>query len=383
MKLNKENWEKSKFGDVVQNINKHNKSPLTEGINRFISLEHIDSGVFNIIRWGDLNKEKTSFSKTFNPGDTLFGKRRAYLRKVAQADFKGVCSGDILVFRKKGDLLSDLIPFIASSNRFIDYAVSTSAGSLSPRTKWKDLSNYKLSLPPQDEQEIILNLFLTLKTQIEQTEAQEESLRKLKRQLLRDLFSGNFEFGDLLSKNDFEEKTFEEVADQISKRIDPAKTDLEIYVGLEHLDPDNLTIKRTGVPEDVKGIKLLIWKGDIIFGKRRAYQRKVAVSHFDGICSAHSMVLRAKENVIEKDFLPFFMQCDEFMERAVQISEGSLSPTIKWKVLKTQKFFFPKKEKQKRLIPLFKSFDKNIELLNSQTKTLKQLKQKLLDEILG
>ena len=131
------------------------------------------------------------------------------------------------------------------------------------------------------------------------------------------------------------------------------------------------------------GTKLKIYKGDIIFGKRRAYLRKVAVSHFDGIASAHSMILRANEKNIEKEFLPYFMQSDAFMGRAVQISDGSLSPTIKWKTLAQQEFVVPKKEKQKELTILFKQFDSTIGQLKQQKATLKDLKQKLLSEILG
>jgi type I restriction enzyme S subunit len=111
--------------------------------------------------------------------------------------------------------------------------------------------------------------------------------------------------------------------------------------------------------------------------------RKVAIADFEGIVSAHSMVLRANEPNIEKHFLPYFMQSDEFMNRAVQISEGSLSPTIKWRTLSQQEFVLPKKEKQNRLIEIFKQFDVPREQLRTQKQTLKTLKQKLLNEILG
>lgn len=90
-------------------------------------------------------------------------------------------------------------------------------------------------------------------------------------------------------------------------------------------------------------------KGDILFGKRRAYQRKVGIAPFDGIFSAHGMVLRPKENVIDKDYFPFFISSDQFMERAVRISVGGLSPTINWKDLKEQVFDIPNIEEQRNL----------------------------------
>jgi len=383
MKLNKEIWKKAIFGHIVENINVHDKEPISNGINRFISLDHINPGSFKLLRWGDLKTESTTFSKVFKSGDTLFGKRRSYLKKVAVANFDGICSGDILVFRSKNEFSPRLIPFIVASDRFIDYAVSTSAGSLSPRTKWKDLANFEIKLPPKSEQDKILNLFLTLEKQIEQTEEQEKNLLKTKRKLLWDIFSEKHEFGSYLNSKNYHTIKFGEVAQHISKRVDPDKTDLTNYIGLEHLDPDNLKIERQGTPADVKGTKLLIWKGDIIFGKRRAYQRKVAVSHIEGICSAHSMVLREKEDMIRKEFLPYFMQSDLFMDRAIQISEGSLSPTIKWKVLEKQEFVIPKIDFQEKLIDLFKHFDKLIYEFREQKITLMKLKQILLDEILG
>lgn len=135
---------------------------------------------------------------------------------------------------------------------------------------------------------------------------------------------------------------FDQIATNVNVRIDnPSESGMEHYVGLEHLDPDSLKIRRWGTPDDVEATKLMFKKGDIIFGRRRAYQRKLGVAEFDGICSAHAMVLRAKPDVVLPEFLPFFMQSDLFMNRAVEISVGSLSPTINWKVMAVQRFALP------------------------------------------
>jgi type I restriction enzyme S subunit len=75
----------------------------------------------------------------------------------------------------------------------------------------------------------------------------------------------------------------------------------------------------------------------------------VGIAPFDGIFSAHGMVLRPKEEVINKDFFPFFISSDQFMERAVRISVGGLSPTINWKDLREQEFEIPPLDEQKVL----------------------------------
>ena len=143
---------------------------------------------------------------------------------------------------------------------------------------------------------------------------------------------------------------FGEMATNVTERVDrPAESGVDRYVGLEHLEPASLRIRRWGVPTDVFGTKLRFRKGDIVFGRRRAYQRKLAVAHFDGICSAHALVLRAQPRVVLSDFLPFFMQSEGFMERAQRISVGSLSPTINWKTLEREEFALPPLPKQRRI----------------------------------
>jgi len=165
---------------------------------------------------------------------------------------------------------------------------------------------------------------------------------------------------------------FDEIAISVTDRVQPAETELEHYVGLEHLDPESLKIRRWGSPSDVIGQKLGFRKGDIIFGKRRAYQRKLAVADFDGICSAHAMVLRPETDVVLPEFLPFFMQSDLFMNRAMEISVGSLSPTINWRTLAQQEFPLPSLDEQRRIAKLFLSledtFNSTYELVNSTSK---------------
>jgi restriction endonuclease S subunit len=143
---------------------------------------------------------------------------------------------------------------------------------------------------------------------------------------------------------------FDQMAVMVNDRIDnPSEAGVDRYVGLEHLDANSLTIRRWGSPSDVEATKLRFRAGDIILGRRRVYQRKLGVPDFDGICSAHAMVLRARPEVTLPEFLPFFMQSDLFMERAKQISVGSLSPTINWKTLAAEQFALPPLDEQRRI----------------------------------
>lgn len=157
---------------------------------------------------------------------------------------------------------------------------------------------------------------------------------------------------------------FDQMAANVNVRIDnPSESGMEHYIGLEHLDSDSLKIRRWGTPDDVEATKLMFKKGDIIFGRRRAYQRKLGVADFDGICSAHAMVLRAKPDVVLPEFLPFFMQSDLFMNRAVEISVGSLSPTINWKTMAVQEFVLPPLMEQQRILKLLSAVEVGLESL--------------------
>lgn len=165
------------------------------------------------------------------------------------------------------------------------------------------------------------------------------------------------------TRHQFQRVRFDRMAVQVKGKVEPAEAEVDRYVGLEHIDPESLRIRRWGDPSDVESSKLLFKSGDIIFGKRRAYQRKVAVADFDGICSAHAMVLRPKTDVVLEEFLPFFMESDTFMDRAVKISVGGLSPTINWKDLAKEEFALPPLEEQRRSAKVLLAIERDREAL--------------------
>ena len=142
---------------------------------------------------------------------------------------------------------------------------------------------------------------------------------------------------------------FDEIAINSTAKKKPVESDKFHYVGLEHIDSGSFEITRWGSDVAPVGEKLIMQKGDVLFGKRRAYQRKVAIAPFDGIFSAHGMVLRPKEDVICKEFFPFFLSSNQFMDTAIRISVGGLSPTINWKDLQKQEFELPSIEEQRVL----------------------------------
>lgn len=154
---------------------------------------------------------------------------------------------------------------------------------------------------------------------------------------------------------------FDQIAINSTAKKKPTEEDKYHYIGLEHIDSQNLIVSRWGSEIAPKGEKLLMKKGDVLFGKRRAYQKKVAIAPFDGIFSAHGMVLRPNEEVVDKDFFPMFISSDYFLDAAIAISVGSLSPTINWKDLARLEFDLPPIEEQQKLAKVLWSINDTLQ----------------------
>ncbi len=162
-------WESVRFGDVVDLVSDTSRNPEAEGITRFIGMEHLEPGSLHIKTWGEL-VDGVTFTKRCRKGQVLFGKRRAYQRKVAIAEFDAVVSGDIYVFQAKEELLDPkLLPFLCMSERFFQFAVETSAGSLSPRTNWSHLKDFEFILPPLDQQRRIAELLWAVDEDVQES----------------------------------------------------------------------------------------------------------------------------------------------------------------------------------------------------------------------
>ena len=141
---------------------------------------------------------------------------------------------------------------------------------------------------------------------------------------------------------------FSEIAYNINQKKMPEPGDEEMYIGLEHLDSGSLKVKRWGSDVPITGEKLVMKKGDILFGRRNTYLRRAAIAPHDGIFSAHGMIFRPNTAVMDEDYFPFFISSDYFMNAAIRISVGSLSPTVNWKTLKELEFDIPDLESQRK-----------------------------------
>ena len=148
------------------------------------------------------------------------------------------------------------------------------------------------------------------------------------------------------------------LGDVAEERRETCKGNKDGYpaVGLEHLTPEEITLTSWDEGSDNTFTKMFR-KGDVLFGRRRAYLKKAAVAPFDGICSGDITVIEAKPRYILPELLPFIIQNDALFDFAVEKSAGSLSPRVKWEHLKSYEFELPDIDKQRELAELLWAMD--------------------------
>jgi type I restriction enzyme, S subunit len=169
--------DRVQLGSLVKLSTESAKDPAAVGLTRSVGLDHIDSDDLRLRRWSDIGNG-ADFTRVFRAGDVLFGKRRSYQRKVALADFDGVCSGDILVVRSSDPRLDGLyLAYLLASPLFIGHAISSSAGSLSPRIRPRDLERFEFDLPSLDEQRRVVEVMRAVDREIEAAEVAQSSSR--------------------------------------------------------------------------------------------------------------------------------------------------------------------------------------------------------------
>lgn len=159
--MDKSAWKRVKLGEVAA-ASKEKIDPHDGTVDRFVAGEHMDTDDLKIHRWGGPDEVDLgpAFHRRFRPGQVLYGSRRTYLRKVAVADFEGVCANTTFVVETNDAqvLLQEFLPFVMTSEPFHSFAIAESKGSVNPYVNWSDIARYEFHLPPLDEQKRIADL---------------------------------------------------------------------------------------------------------------------------------------------------------------------------------------------------------------------------------
>ncbi len=384
----KPGWRRVKFGDVVRLSKARSQDPLADGIERYVGLEHLEPGDLRIRSWGSV-ADGVTFTSVFQPGQVLFGKRRAYQRKVAVADFSGLCSGDIYVLETKDAqvLLPELLPFICQTDAFFDHAVGTSAGSLSPRTNWTSLADFEFALPSIAEQVELVEVLRATEATIEAQVNAAEIGRVTRSALVEDALAANFDpevakpLGTYLtdlrygssSRSSYEEKGYPilRIPNVLRGRVD--------YSDLQHIELNDTEYER-----------LALRKGDVLLvrtnGNPQYVGRSVVIDHLHEktVYASYLIRIRCDESTLRPAFLAEFLNAPTTRQRLrgeVKSSAGNYNINIAG--IRKQPICAPNVVDQDALLLQLKDLDGASEALEARVAATKAIKKQLFAEMWG
>lgn len=154
---------------------------------------------------------------------------------------------------------------------------------------------------------------------------------------------------------------FGDVVRKVSDKVDPWESGLERYVAGDHMDTDDLRIRRWGlIGDDYLGpaFHMRFKPGHVLYGSRRTYLRKVALADFEGITANTTYVLETKDpKVLMPELLPFIMQTEAFHAHSIAQSKGSTNPYVNFSDIASFEFDLPPIQEQARLRELVASFE--------------------------
>lgn len=380
----KPGWRRVKFGDVVRLSKARSQDPLADGIERYVGLEHLEPGDLRIRNWGNV-ADGVTFTSVFQPGQVLFGKRRAYQRKVAVADFSGVCSGDIYVLETKDAqvLLPELLPFICQTDAFFEHAVGTSAGSLSPRTNWTSLADFEFALPPIREQKGIVLSLSSVDDMIGSLQEAESAARNVFESTAKEFFES--------SSNKWPRKRIDEVSLFVTNGF--VGKSAQHYVaegGVPYLVSKNIRRNRlkldevTYISEEFhhSSKKSQLLEGDILTVQSGHIGETAVVPKGYAGANCHALIItRPDPKQLDPYFASYYLNSAVGQRRLSQLVIGSTIQHLNTSDLKKLDIPQPNIEEQKRISALLSSIASDQELLAKRIEDAKQLRLQLLAEV--
>ena len=317
-----------------------------------VGLEHLVPGEIELSSW-DSNIEHT-FSKKFLKGQVLLGRRRVYLKKAVVAPCDGICSGDITVIESTGGILPELLTFVIQNDRFFDYAMQGSAGSLSPRVKWEHLKNYEFSLPPLAEQKVLADkLWAAYRLK--------ESYKKLLAATEEMVKSQFIEmFGDFHNKVQIKDVCLVVSGKSIPTKLEDIDGNNPYIKVADFNIPGNekyITIAQRYVSDDSASYSKQIPEGSVIFAKNGAasMSNKKRLTKIRCCIDMNTMAVFPKNESILSDFL---FATIEAMDVSSHVRQGAI-PSISPKSIEDSYIAMPTMEEQYRYVSIAKHADKS------------------------
>ena len=188
-------WVQAALGDIVENPKRTVKPNEVDDSTPYIGLEHMPRNCVALGDWGAAGKVTSNKSK-FEKAEFLFGKLRPYFHKVGVAPVSGICSTDILIIKAKEELWRSITIACISSYEFVNYTDKTATGTKMPRTNWKDMSRYRITLPEEKVARNFNDIIFPMLERVISNVEENQTLSDLRDTLLPKLMSGEIRVAD-------------------------------------------------------------------------------------------------------------------------------------------------------------------------------------------
>ena len=185
-------WKEYSLGDICE-YRKQKISIDKINVDNYISTENMLQDKKGITVASSIPNAKSVDS--YLNSDVLISNIRPYFKKIWYADKIGGASNDVLIFYtlNKDVLNSKYLYYLLSSDDFFDYVMSTSKGTKMPRGDKEAIMNYKVELPPLEEQEKIVDVLSSLDHNIELNNEMNKTLDEMAQSIFKRWFV-DFEF---------------------------------------------------------------------------------------------------------------------------------------------------------------------------------------------
>lgn len=164
----------------------------------------------------------------------------------------------------------------------------------------------------------------------------------------------------LFNRKSWSRVRFGDVVRMLKEQTDPVADGVERYVAGEHMETENVHIRQWGnVGDGYLGPAFIrrFRKGQVLYGSRRTYLKKVAVAEWDGVTANTTFVLEAVEGKLLQELLPWLMLSERFTKHSIQESKGSTNPYINFPDIAKFEFALPPLDQQRRIAEILWAVD--------------------------
>lgn len=299
-------WEWVRFGDVVRQV-KDKVDPEVSGLERFVAGEHMDTDDLRLQRWGEIGNGYLgpAFHMRFRPRQVLYGSRRTYLRKVAFADFEGICANTTFILEPSSDeVLPEFLPHVMSTERFHAHSVQQSKGSVNPYINFRDLTWFEFALPPVERQREICSLLTAAQTHVAKLDIVLDAARAFRDAIIVEASSSaeQVPLGERILSCDY------------GLSVTPMEVGDVPILRMNNLDGEELRL------DDLKWVESeqvreadLLQPGDVLFNRTNSLEHVGKVALVGGLgeptaYASYLLRLRVDEESMLPEFLAAFLQ---------------------------------------------------------------------------